>query len=241
MIKRLITVLVTVALLLSGSVLASDNQGPLTSEDFLRNATVGMGWGGPAIGAWYPNLDGLNDVLEVKLDVPLILFSGSGEGGLIPGFSLGGFGGGNSIIEKNVRLDVGFGGVMFNRTFPFKEGHWYYGGIIGGGRADLVINHGETPSDVGEAVEAARQTYLQTTFFALGPQVGLQIPVTPFIQFKASAGYMFTIGGDWELVGRGELPGGKVDWSGPMAQIGIVFGGSARISPPIIEDATVNL
>lgn len=132
---------------------------------------------------------------------------------------------------------------MFNRTLPLKEGYWFYGGVIGGGGAELLINDdSQQPKKIDDAVATAHQTYLKTGFFMIGPQVGLQIPVTPFIQFRASAGYLLAVGGDWELVGRYELSGGRVNWSGPMAQIGIVFGDSGQISAPIptVDGATVN-
>lgn len=238
MIKRLAAVLVGVAMLLAGSALAAGNPSP----------PVGMSWGGPALGVWSPDLSKLNDVLgatlNVKIDVPLTFISGIGDAGIIPGFSVGGFGGGGSVREGNLRFAAGFGGFMFNRTLPLKEGYWFYGGFLGGGGAELVINDdSQPPTTIGEALSTAQQTYLKTGFFVIGPQVGLQIPVTPFIQFRASAGYLLAVGGDWELVGRYELSGGRVNWSGPTAQIGVVFGGSWPTSPPVpmLEEATVNL
>lgn len=90
MLKKLAAVLVA-GMLLAGTAVAAENPNP----------PVGMGWGGPALGVWSPDLSKLNDVvgakLNVKIDVPLMFVAGSGDAGIIPGFSVGGFGGGGQF------------------------------------------------------------------------------------------------------------------------------------------------
>lgn len=201
----------------------------------------GMGWGRVGIGYWYPDLQGLNKVLEGhgEFTTPLAIGIGGGEGGIVPGFSFGGFGGGGTVTEDNARLSAGFGGFSFNRTFPLKGGYWYCGGLLGGGGAELLIT--KTPSvpigTVGDAVSQSPHTYLTTNFFLIGPQLGVQFPITPIIQLQASAGYLFTVGGNWRLAGSQELAGGQVNWNGPVFTIGVTFGGSGVIPEPEEADA----
>lgn len=224
---------------LSLPIMASEPTPPMPNISF-PEGTRGMGWGGVGLGYLYPDFSELNDVLgaDMKFETPVPIIVGGGEGGILPGFTVGGFGGGGTVREGNAQLDMGLGGFVFNRTLPLKSGHWSFGGLIGGGGATLVVKNPGTATTVEDAISTAQQTHMTAGFFTLGPRVGVQIPMTPFIQLQASAGYLFSFGGDWKLTGTGTLSGGKVNWGGTMLHIGFVFGGSEPLPRLLQEEDT---
>lgn len=195
---------------------------------------MGIGGGGPLVSLIFLDLASLNGVLEANDYAPLSeemrFFGGGGGGGLVQGFRFGGFGGNGEVVSVNTEngkraaLSLGFGGFLLSYGLAsLGPADLTLGSLIGGGGATLTLT-AHRPERFEDAVARATNTVLTRGFFAVQPQTSLGVPVLSWLSLRISAGYLLTVGSDWELDGI-ELPGPPEHFHAWSVSVMVEFGG----------------
>jgi len=216
-----------------------------------NKAVTGFGFGGPLVGVFAPALDGVNEFLEdngyTSLGDLLILSGGGGRGGLIGGLSVGGIGWGGSTTSlqenRKATLSIGFGGLALGWVVGGNERSLLtFGAVLGGGGVSLDLRE-VAPEDFwicpgGELVNRSgisqnfpsgiivEPTPVNTCrgFIAVEPYLGMQVQPLGWLGFEVRFGYLFTLFGVG-CCGGAEILWPSLDFSGPVVEFAVTFGG----------------
>lgn len=189
--------------------------------------------GGPVLGTISPNLDALNNSLAANgfapLSPSLIQVGLSGHGGLRPGWNVALLGSTASTRSRNgakeARLGLSFIGAAAEYALPTASRLEISVGFqLGYGNASLSLIHAR-PVTTEEGVESPADTVFQSSFFAIGPRVGAEIPIKDWMGIRASAGYWWALGTPRWRHGGDTMGGIPADLSAPSFEIELYFGG----------------
>lgn len=204
---------------------------------------------------FFANFDEMNAL--IKSNFPSLAgeeFSGSlfmpgAEGftaiGIIPNMRLGFFGAGGSKSIKSINSDttrsmdyaVSFNGLSFDYAWvPTRRLAVIVGANLGWGT--MAIEYYRTTkelnwNDFGEDVNPNNfMNRAEAGFWLIQPHLNIEFAVTPFIALRGSAGYSFSLMGNWKFNQNSTFPPSpasnkppdKLNASGLYAQFGLFLG-----------------
>ncbi len=170
----------------------------------------------------FPDYSTLNEMTGAygfeAFEGPVITWGGGGYAYimLVDNLRIGGIGFGGSRTksfvsngsQKEVKYFIGGGGLTVEYTFPFiKNIAVSVGGIIGGGALEIEMykNKGEFTwegiwKDLDDNNSPSRKVShkLKNNYFTFAPTLNVDIPFNRFLAFRVGAGYLFSLGNNWE-------------------------------------------
>ncbi len=198
---------------------------------------LAFGFGGGGVGAFFPDLEGVNAFLsENGLDpMPSFLVGGGGggRGGVLGGPSVGGMGfgvaGTSSGADRSAELAIGGGGFDLGWAVGGDESSVLTVGAVFGGGASVLELSFPAVQPQGIIPEPLTRTVGRAFGFVL-PYVSFEAQILPFAGCEVRIGYVLPVFGfDFgEVVG---IPAPSLDLSGPFVSVSIVFGGIGRSGP----------
>lgn len=218
--KVILSFVIVVSLLLMSSLVIAEKtyQHTLEVEEYqFNNAETDFSAlgdvkanGGPLIGLIKLNMGNLNDLMQGAgfdpFDEKMIVFGGSGVGGLKIGPRLGGMGMGGKISttgtgSKSATLEISYSGFMYEHgIFSTENTDISIGALMGGGYAELNIKHGSLV-DFEDGVNNPNSTVYKKNFILLQPKINIHQQLSPFIGMSVDLGYLVTynLGEPWKV------------------------------------------
>jgi len=221
----------------------------MANGDSAEGSAIGFGGGGPMVGLFLPDLDGVNGFLIdhgfAQLDEMLIAAGGGGRGGVIGDLVVGGMGWGG-WVESNreelaASLSIGFGGFDIGYAVGGNSRSVLtIGTVLGGGGASLELfgyapENGPESTPVGIIVEPTKLEY-STAFAAIQPYVDMQVQLLDWLGLGVRIGYLLApieiSWGDAEIA----LYSPDLNLSGPFVGFSLVFGGIGVEEPEALTE-----
>lgn len=199
--------------------------------------TIGFGYGGGGVVAFFPDLAGVNAYLSENGLSPLsteflIGGGGGGRGGEVGGLVFGGMGFGvvaeSEGEDRWAELVVGAGGFDVGWAIGGGDGSVLtLGAVLGGGAAVLDVSFsGVVPMGDGRGVipVPVETREIGRAFGFVLPYVSMEAQILAFLGLEVRIGYLVPLVGVDFGEGLG-IPAPSLDFSGPVVGVSLVFGG----------------
>ena len=176
-----------------------------------------------------------------------VLSGGSGRGGSVGGWSLGGVGWETSAAVTSidgavsVRAEAGFGGLDVGAVFAGDHRSFLTAGaVIGGGASGLTLMlAGDEGEVLPNGIDIEPNVFVSTSaFLSAAPYLSMQVQPLRFLGFELRLGYLFELASvHWHdesaTVGLPEL-----QFAGPWVTLGVSWGWVSRgetVRSPSVE------
>ncbi|OGU18271.1 MAG: hypothetical protein A2X61_15780 [Ignavibacteria bacterium GWB2_35_12] len=186
-------------------------------------------------------VDGFKEMRSERLNGSIFMPGAEGFTaiGIIPNMRLGFFGAGGSKTIKAVNADttrsidytVSFNGISFDYAYvPTRRLAILAGVNLGWGT--MAIEYYRTTKEInwtnfGEDVDSNNfMSRAEARYWLIQPHLNVEFAVTPFIALRGSAGYSYSLMGDWKFNQNAALENvpKNVNASGLYAQFGLFLG-----------------